>query len=271
LGTDIVEILSDWRGRITFSLFFVVVIALLAGALYIGDLARFQQTTAAEESRTAMQGIIEPGQLDQALARYPWNRFLKLIAAETKSANETNDAIDKLSNEIEPPRLAKNVNLGTAGRDELEAIERDVKTAETNSASFMPRYVALFKTEREKLQSYARALNADKDTINRFLDNVDKRQAEATDLVAKMLSARVEFYRAYDECVGLLIREFGSYKVTNGQFIFALQPTANRYNAAARAMTAALERNAELKEERNKIALSQLKRWQQFVEALEAP
>jgi hypothetical protein len=36
-------------------------------------------------------------------------------------------------------------------------------------------------------------------------------------------------------------------------------------------MTAALERNAELKEERNKIALSQLKRWQQFVEALEAP
>jgi hypothetical protein len=77
--------------------------------------------------------------------------------------------------------------------------------------------------------------------------------------------ARVEFYRAYDQCVALLIREFGAYKLTNGQFIFPLEPTANRYNAVANAMTAALKRNAELKEERNKIIQSQLKRWQQFV------
>ena len=218
-----------------------------------------------------MQGVIEFGQLDQALARYPWNRFLKLIAAETRSANETNDAIDKLSNEIEPPRLAENVNLGTAGHDELEAIGRDVKTAETNSSTFLPRYVALFKRARYELESYALALNADKDTLNRFLDNVDKRHAEATDLVAKMLAARVEFYRAYGECVALLLREFGSYKVTNGQFIFQAQSTADRYNAAANAMTAALKRSAELKEERNKIAQSQLKRWQQFVGAPDTP
>ena len=259
------KILSDWRGRITFSLLFVFVIALLIGTLYIGDLAKILERMAAEESRTAMQGVTEPAEIDQALARYPSNRLLRLIAAEIRSANETNDAIDKLSNEIEPPGLARNIDLGAAGRDELEAIERDVKTAETNSATFMPRYVALFKTERDKLDNYARALNADKDTISRFLDNVDKRQVEATALVAKVLSARVEFYRAYDQCVALLIREFGAYKLTNGQFIFPLEPTANRYNAVANAMTAALKRNAELKEERNKIIQSQLKRWQQFV------
>jgi len=63
----------------------------------------------------------------------------------------------------------------------------------------------------------------------------------------------------------VLVREFGSYKVTNGQFIFRLQPTADSYNAASVAMAAATKRLADLEEERGALQQAQLKRWKNFV------
>jgi hypothetical protein len=80
-----------------------------------------------------------------------------------------------------------------------------------------------------------------------------------------MLSARGDFYRAYDSYVAVLVGEFGAYKVVNGQFIFPFQPTVNRYNAAARAMTDASTRVAELEETRKRLLKSQQEGWQQFV------
>jgi hypothetical protein len=80
-----------------------------------------------------------------------------------------------------------------------------------------------------------------------------------------MLLARAEFYRAYEKYVAVPVGEFGAYKVANGQFIFPLQRTAERYNAAAVAMTAAAKRLNELDNERRQMAQSQQERWQQFV------
>ena len=77
--------------------------------------------------------------------------------------------------------------------------------------------------------------------------------------------ARAEFYRAYEKYVAVPVGEFGAYKVANGQFIFPLQRTAERYNAAAVAMTAAAKRLNELDNERRQMAQSQQERWQQFV------
>ncbi|MEA2917396.1 MAG: hypothetical protein QOJ15_9477, partial [Bradyrhizobium sp.] len=142
---------------------------------------------------------------------------------------------------------------------------RDLKTAEANAATFMPRYIALFNAERDNVEKYALSLNVDKDTIRRFLDNIDKRHAQITAFTAKMLSARAEFYRAYENYVAVLAGEFGTYKVVNGQFIFPFQRTVNRYNDAAFAMTAATKRVAELEEERNGLQKSQQQRWEQFV------
>jgi hypothetical protein len=80
-----------------------------------------------------------------------------------------------------------------------------------------------------------------------------------------MLPARADFYRAYDDYVAVLVDEFGTYKVVDGQFIFPFQRTVNRYNAAAGAMTAAARRVADLEEERRNLKKSQQGRWQQFV------
>jgi hypothetical protein len=50
-----------------------------------------------------------------------------------------------------------------------------------------------------------------------------------------------------------------------GEFIFPFQPTVDRYNAAANAMTVAAKRVAELEEERKSQLRSQQQAWEQFV------
>jgi hypothetical protein len=254
------------RVRIAFLLLFVFMIVVSVGAYFVADLGKLQDSIAARESQRALQGITDPKQIDEALKQHPSNKFLQMIAMATKAANETNAVIEKLSNEVEPPAISKATNLGAASRSDLETLRRDLKTAEANTTTLVPRCIDLLKAERDKMEEYALSLHVGKDTISRFLDNIDRRHAETTAFTSRMLLARAEFYRAYEKYVGVLVGEFGAYKVADGQFIFPLQRTAERYNMAANAMTAAAKRVAELEEERRTLMQSQLKGWEQFVD-----
>jgi hypothetical protein len=115
------------------------------------------------------------------------------------------------------------------------------------------------------VEKYAASLRLGKEASKRLLDNIDKRHAEIAPLIARMLSARADFYRAYQNYVAVLVGEFGGYKVVNGQFIFPLQRTVDRYNVAAQAMTVAAKSVDELDAERKSLLQSQQERWQQFV------
>jgi hypothetical protein len=253
------------RVRLAFLLLFVFIIVFSVGAYFVADLDKLQEIIAARESRTALQGIGDPRQIDEALRQHPSNKFLRLMAMASKAADETNAAMEKLSNEIEPPAISGNTNLGAASRSDLEALRRDLKTAEANATTFMPRTFALLKTERDNVEKYARSLYLGKDTIRSFLDNIDNRHAEITAYTSRMLSARADFYRAYENYVAVLVMEFGAYKVVNGEFIFPFQRTVDRYNVAAQAMTIAVKRVAELEEERKRLLKSQQEGWEQFV------
>jgi hypothetical protein len=253
------------RVRMAFFCLFVFVVALSVGAYFVGKLSKFQEEIAAQESRTALQGITDPEQIDEALRQHPSNKFLQMMAMATKASIETGAAAEKLSNELEPPAISKNINFGKTSRSNLEALRSDLKTAETNATAFMPRYIALTKAERDKVENYALSLHVGKQTLGRFMEAVDKRIAKATDLASKTSLARAEFYRAYEKYVAVLIGEFGAYKMVNGEFIFPLQPTANRYNAAAAALTAATTRVAEFEEERKQLIQSQQEGWEPFV------
>ena len=160
----------------------------------------------------------------------------------------------------------KAVDLTASSRSDLDALRRDLKTAESNAAAVKTRTGALIKAKRDELESGARSLGVESNTIARFMAAVDEQLAEMTALAAKGLAARVEYYGAYEKCAALLVREFGSYKVTNGQFIFRLQPTADSYNAASTAMAAATKRMAELEDERGALKQSQVGRWKKFVD-----
>lgn len=253
------------RVRIAFFLLFVFIIGAAVGAWFVADLGRLQDNIAAREGQAALQGIADPSQIDEALRQHPTNKFLRMMAMATKAADDANAAIDKLSDDIEPPAIARASNLGAAGRSDLEALRRDLKVAETNATTFMPRFVAVLKTERDQVEKYAVSLHLGKDASNRLLDNIDKRHAEITSLISRILPARAEFYRAYQNYLGVLIGEFGGYKVVNGQFIFPLQRTVDRYNVAAQAMSAGAKSVNELDETRKGLLQSQRERWQQFV------
>jgi hypothetical protein len=223
-----VEQKARWRVRIAFAFLFVFLIILSVGAYFVADLGKFKEMIAASETQD-------------------------LAAMAARAANQTSVAIDKLSNEFKPPALSKDVNSSTASRTDLEALRSELKTAEAHATAFMPRYIALLKTERDRVENYAQSARADRDTVSRVLDGVDQRHAKITALISKMLLARAEYYRAYENYLGVLVSSFGAYKVVNGEFIFTLQSTVDRYNVAAQAMTIAANRVAELEEERKKL------------------
>ncbi len=249
------------RVWIAFLLLFVV---FAVGAYFASDLSRLQNSSAARDSPVALPDIARPAQIDEALAQHPQNKLLRLTAMAIKAANETSAAAEKLSSEVEPPAISKIGNLGAASRDNLEALRRDLKTAETNATTFMPRYIALMKAERDTMEKHARAQNAGNETTARFLDHIDKRHAEFAALMSRLLSARSELYRAYGDYVAFLVAESGAYKVVDGQFIFPLQRTVDRYNVVARAMTVATRRVVELDEERKALLKSQQDGWVPF-------
>ena len=253
------------RVRIAFLCLFVFLIVFSIGAYFVADLRNLQDLLAARESQAVLQGITDPGQIDQALRQHPSNKFLQVMAMATRAADNTGAAIEKLANEVEPAAISKNINLGAASRSDLEALRRDLKAAAANATALMPRSTALLKTERDDVEKYARSLHMDKDTISRLLDRLDAWHAEMAALIARMSAARADYYLSYESYVAVLAREFGAYKVVDGQFIFPFQIVVDRYNTAARAMTVAARRVAELEEERKGLRKSQQERWVQFI------
>ena len=256
---------TKWRLRIALLSLFVFAAVAAVGAYVVADLGKLQDNIAARESRAALLGITDLSQIDAALSQHPTNKFLRLMAMASRAADEANAAIEKLSNDIEPPSISNAGNLGTASRSDLEALRRDLKTAETNAATLAPRAAAALKAERDNIEKYALSLHLEKAHSRGLLEHIDKRHAEIAAFTSSLSSARVDFYRAYQNYVGLLVGEFGGYKVVGGQLIFPLQRTVDRYNVAAQAMTNAARHVGELDEEGKRLRASQQARWLQFV------
>jgi hypothetical protein len=255
---------SSARVRIAFLCLF----AMLAAASYFAtDLSRYQERVSTREGQTALQGITTANQLEEALRQHPSNNILRLMAKATKAADDARGAIDRLSAEIEPAGLSKEINFGSVSRNDLEAFRRDLKTAEANTAAFLPRYAAIFKAEHDQTESAALSLHVPKEIAGRVLDGLAQRHAKALAAISVTLSARADYYRAYEKYLALLSSEFGSFKVINGQIIFPLQRTLERYNAAAQAMTSAAKRVTDLEADMKKRNQPLPEEWMQLTGA----
>ena len=135
---------------------------------------------------------------------------------------------------------------------DLEAFRRDLRTAEANATAFLPRYGAIFKAEHDQVESAALSLHVPKEIASRGLDGLTQRHAKALNAISASLSARADYYHAYEKYVALLSSEFGSFKVVDGHLIFPLQRTFERYNAAAQAMSSAAKRVNDLETDMKK-------------------
>jgi hypothetical protein len=255
---------SSARVRIAFLSLFVM---LAAAGYFATDLSKLQRRISTLEGQAALQGITNPNQLADALRQHPSNNILQLMAKAIKASDDTRGAIDRLSAQIEPAGLSKEINFGSANRDDIEAFRRDLRTAEANAASFLPRYDAMFKAEHDQIASAAVSLHIPKDIANRGLDGLTQRHAKALNAISVSLSARADYYRAYEKYLALLSSEFGSFKVVDGQFIFPLQRTVERYNAAAQAMTSAAKRVNDLETDMKKQSQPLPEEWIQLTGA----
>jgi hypothetical protein len=258
----------DIRRRPAFvlSLLCVFVIACLGLGYYVGDLSKFQTVNSAKESQTALRGVSDPEQLDRLLRQYPSNKMLKMVALANKDSVEIDAAARRLLNDAEPRDFLKPVDLGAYSRGDLDTLRRDVKTAQSNAATVTPRYIALLNDERAKLENDTRSFDVENGTVSEFMTMIDEQHAEMITLASKVLAARAEYYNAYEQCVAVLVREFGIYKVANGQVIFPFQSTADSFNRAVTALDAAAKRIAELEDERTTLKRSQPNKWKTFVD-----
>ena len=253
------------RVRIVLAFFslFVFTILLSFGAYYLSGLRKAQESSVVLQHPVSIQRA--PGdQISESAGRRPPNKYLQLIAMATKAAEESGAAVETLIREIEPASVSKEIDLGGASRDHLEALRMGLDTAIAHADMLMPRYLALLKSEHDKVENYARSLNAEKESITKVLATIDKQHAEIAGLTSQVVMARADFYRAYEAYVALLVGEFGSYKVANGQFVFPSQRTVDRYNIAAHAMAVAAKRLAELEQERRGLMELQQTQWRQF-------
>jgi hypothetical protein len=212
-----------------------------------------------------LKDLRDQSQIEELIQNNPSNIFLLLLAEIRRASQETGRLIEKLVNEIEPPKLVHEHNYARASRAQLEAYRVDLEAAETNAMAAISRYVALLEREREKIEAVVRALNLDDRYIRATLSGFDKRQAQSTDITSKLLSANAEFYRASGRYVSFLVEHFGYYKVsTNGHFVFLSESIADPYEVVSRQINGAIKRIAELEEERKKLNQSQQEQWERF-------
>ncbi len=242
---------SATSARIQLAVFSLFALLTVAVSLSI-DLSKFQERVSTREDQAILQGISNPGEFESALRQHPSNSVLQLMAKAIKVADNTKVAIDQLSAQIEPARLSKEPNFGTVSRDELDSFRRDLRTAEANALAFLPRYAAIFKTELEQIRSATVSFHVSRSIADQLLDGVAKRQARTLDAISLVLSARADYYRAYEKYIAFLSSELGSFKIVAGQFIFPLPRTVERYNVVAQAMTSAGKRVNELETDMKK-------------------
>jgi len=255
---------SSTRVRIAFLSLFVM---LAAAGYFATDLSKFQQRISTQNGQVVLQGIANPDQLEDALRQHPSNNILQLMAKAIKAADDTRGAIDRLSGQIEPAGLSKEINFGSVSRNDLESFRRDLMTAEANTAAFLPRYIAIFKAEHDQIESAALSLHVPREIASRVLDGLTQRHARVLNAITAILSARADYYRAYGKYLALLSSEFGSFKVVNGQLIFPLQRTVERYNAVAQAMTSAARRVTDLETDMKKQNQPLPEEWMQLTGA----
>ena len=174
---------ATWRVRIAFLCLFAV---FAAGAWFVADLGRLQDSVSTQESRATLQGITDSGQIEEMFRKYPSSKFLQMAAMATRAADETTAAAEKLSNEVGPPSVSKDVNFAAASRADLEALRRDLKTAQANAEAFMPRFSRAAEDRARQCEEIRALAPVNDETIAGLLENIDKRHADMTAVTSKI-------------------------------------------------------------------------------------
>ncbi len=259
----IIALAIAWKASRTYR--FGIALIISAVFLLVFNVQKLISLSTVLAGREALKDIRDPAQISKALEKNPSNVFLQLMAKTREASDVTGALSRKLSDEVEPPGLSQDINLPSASRAELESYRRNLQTAQDNAAKAIPRLAEFLKTERSDVESFARSLKTDDEIIRNLIVGLDKRLAANQTFNMKMMLARSELYRALSNSVDVLIENFGTYKIANGQMIFANQSTADRFNVASKWVIEAAERVTALDGERKQLIQSQQDGWERFI------
>src|SRR5262245_21148141 len=93
---------AKWRVRLAFLSLFAV---FSAGVYFSSQLTKLQHGMAVRQNRTAMPAASDAKQASEPVRQRADDKFPMLLAMATKAADETNAAIENLTNEIAPPAI----------------------------------------------------------------------------------------------------------------------------------------------------------------------
>ena len=243
-------------------------VVLAVAALWVG-ISNASKLIEGIESGNAVAAIRAeqgPHAIEQAVEKNPSNPALRLLGNVNEIAGQTNETVKRVSLEIEPPELSKQIDYSTASRAELQAYYSALKRAEANAKAAWPRYVALYKDERDQIEQMSRSTNISDDVRSSLLKGVDTRQGRFLNLARKMLPAQSELYGAIANYVAIIAAQYGNYNVQpNGQFVFRDQSVVPRFNDAANRLNVAGKKVQELEVERGQLVKYQREGWDRFV------
>jgi hypothetical protein len=242
------------------------VLAIATFSVVIGNWSRLSNGIVTYQMKAALKGITDPKEIEKVAEQNPSNAMLQVTGMVFKAAQEALAAFEKQDEGIKPPALDQPPNYATASRSELEAYRRDLKIAEDNASSIMPRIDLILKEEREKVQNFARSLRLEERLIRDFLEGIDHRHAQGTSFSSRMMSARAELYRALGDQLSTLIAQYGAFEGGHGrQIVFSDQSALERFNSAGSAASAVAKRIAELEIEGKKLQQMQQEAFERFV------
>ncbi|PWT80678.1 MAG: hypothetical protein C5B58_11170 [Acidobacteria bacterium] len=241
-------------------------IAIVAGGKLIPDvLAKRHEALWISESQSALRDISAPDQLYSALAQHPANKILQLLALANRETIDIDVAARSALDQAAPGGTSQTIEQTAQSYSDIEALRRALKASQTNAVTFKQTYLDLVAARQKELEREARSLNVSNATLARFMAMIKEQDARMIEVMSKLTTARAEYYGAYERCAALLSREFGRFKVTDGQLVFPFPSTAAEYNRAVGMSAAAGRRVAELEGERTSLRQEQLDRWKEFI------
>src|ERR1700751_2091937 len=87
------------RSWIAFLLLFVFMTAASVGVYFVADLGKLHDAITMSDGQAMLRGGADTGQIDEVLRQHPSNKFVRMMAKATRSADETNATLERLSAE----------------------------------------------------------------------------------------------------------------------------------------------------------------------------
>jgi hypothetical protein len=245
IGTVLAGLVLVWFIRRWIGAHWTTAAILLASVMMVvTNLPKIIEGYDALEAKRLLAVTSNPSEIYLTARQHPTNAILQVTAATLEKAEEAQKRAEALVASLEPAGIEQEPNSGTASRADLEKYRALLKVAEDRSRGAGAQYAAILAQERASVSEAIRARvpGARNNLLDQTLNGIDKRHASSRTLGDQLFKAREDFYAAYGKMYDLLIGQHGRYRVQNGQFLFADQPTADRWNSFVAAYQSAQKR-----------------------------